>query len=221
MIAFGQASLRLIAAIVLVSMMPVGAALAQPSKSSSPGPSRGTPSSGVGPNAVQGFSKNRDKPVQIEAASLEVRDKEKRATFSGNVHVVQGDTTMRCKVLVVHYDGEVAGGMKAATPGPGGQQQISRLEAKGSVVVTQADQTATGDNGLFDMRSNTITLTGNVVVSQGKNVVRGERLVVDMTTGVSTVEAGASGGPVRMLIEQGAGAPGGVTTNPLKLPTSR
>ena len=154
------------------------------------------------PNAVQGFSKNRDKPVQIEAATLEVRDKDRMATFSGNVHVVQGDTTMRCKVLVVHYDSKTPGGMKSATPGPGGQQQISRLEAKGGVVVTQADQTATGDTGNFDMRTNTITLLGNVVVSQGGNVVRGERLVVDMTTGVSKVDAGASRGPVRMLIEQ-------------------
>lgn len=154
------------------------------------------------PNAVQGFSKNRDKPVQIEAATLEVRDKDRMATFSGNVHVVQGDTTMRCKVLVVHYDNKTPGGMKSATPGPGGQQQISRLEAKGGVVVTQADQTATGDTGNFDMRTNTITLLGNVVVSQGGNVVRGERLVVDMTTGVSKVDAGASRGPVRMLIEQ-------------------
>jgi len=154
------------------------------------------------PNAVQGFSKNRDKPVQIEAATLEVRDKDRVATFSGNVHVVQGDTTMRCKVLVVHYDNKTPGGMKSATPGPGGQQQISRLEAKGGVVVTQADQTATGDTGNFDMRTNTITLLGNVVVSQGGNVVRGERLVVDMTTGVSKVDAGASRGPVRMLIEQ-------------------
>ena len=154
------------------------------------------------PNAVQGFSKNRDKPVQIEAATLEVRDKDRVATFSGNVHVVQGDTTMRCKVLVVHYDNKTPGGMTSATPGPGGQQQISRLEAKGGVVVTQADQTATGDTGNFDMRTNTITLLGNVVVSQGGNVVRGERLVVDMTTGVSKVDAGASRGPVRMLIEQ-------------------
>ena len=144
------------------------------------------------PNAVQGFSKNRDKPVQIEAATLEVRDKDKMATFSGNVHVVQGDTTMRCKVLVVHYDTNTPGAMKSATPGAGGSQQISRLEAKGGVIVTQAEQTATGDTGLFDMKSNTITLLGNVVVSQGGNVVRGERLVVDMTTGVSKVDAGAT-----------------------------
>jgi lipopolysaccharide export system protein LptA len=161
---------------------------------------RGKP--GGVPNAVQGFSVNRDKPVQIEAAALEVRDKQKIATFTGNVQVVQGDTTMRCKVLVVHYDGEAQKGMTSATPGPGGSQQISRLVAKGGVVVTQADQTATGDTGLFDMKSNTITLTGNVVVSQGKNVVRGERLVVDMTSGVSKIDSGASKGPVRMLIEQ-------------------
>lgn len=154
------------------------------------------------PNAVQGFSKNRDQPVHIEAATLEVRDKERMATFSGNVLVVQGDTKLRCKVLVVHYDNNQPRAMKAANPGAGGSQQISRLEAKGGVVVTQQEQTATGDSGLFDMKANTITLLGNVTVSQGGNVVRGERLVVDMTTGVSTVDAGNSRGPVRMLIEQ-------------------
>src|ERR1700704_2115286 len=60
--------------------------------------------SGV-PNAMQGFSQNRDQPIQIEAASLEMRDKKKEATFSGNVKVVQGDTTMTARSLVVFYDG--------------------------------------------------------------------------------------------------------------------
>ena len=59
--------------------------------------------SGV-PNAMQGFSQNRDQPIQIEAASLEMRDKKKEATFAGNVKVVQGDTTMTSKTLVVFYD---------------------------------------------------------------------------------------------------------------------
>ena len=166
----------------------------------------------------QSLSKNRDKPVHIEAATLEVRDKDKQATFSGNVHVVQGDTTMRCKVLVVYYDNNSPGGMKSGTPGAGGASQISRLEAKGGVIVTQPEQTATGDTGLFDMKSNTITLLGNVVVSQGGNVVRGDRLEVDMTTGVSKVSTGDKG-PVRMLIEQNKD--GGTTQKSLKLPMSR
>jgi lipopolysaccharide export system protein LptA len=152
-------------------------------------------------NALQGFSVNRDQPVQIEAASLEVREKDKVATFSGNVHVIQGDTDLRSKTLVVYYeeDNPKAGAIKAAQPGPGGSSQIKRLEASGSVLVTQKDQTATGDKGVFDMRSNTITLTGNVVISQGQNVLRGDRLLVDRATGVSRME----GGRVQGIFQRG------------------
>src|SRR5471032_2313155 len=61
------------------------------------------PDKGV-PNAMQGFAQNRDQPIKIEASSLEMRDKKKEATFAGNVKVVQGDTTMTSKTLVVFYD---------------------------------------------------------------------------------------------------------------------
>ena len=47
------------------------------------------------PNALQGFSQNRDQPVKIQADSLVVRDKDKRAIFTGNVHVTQGDTELQ------------------------------------------------------------------------------------------------------------------------------
>lgn len=146
------------------------------------------------PNAVQGFSQNRDKPIHIDAASLEMRDKDKAATFSGNVKVVQGDTTMLCKTLVVFYDNTPAAGgskaaMKSSTPGPTGSSSIRRLEAKGGVTVTQKDQTVTGDRGVFDMRANTVTLLGNVLLTKEKNVLRGDRLIVDLTTGVSRVES--------------------------------
>ena len=147
------------------------------------------------PNALQGFSQNKDQPVKIEAASLEVRDKEKIATFSGSVIVTQGDTTMRCKTLTVHYDAESkSSGMKTAQPGPGGSSSIKKLEALGGVHVTQKEQTATGDKGLFDMKSNSITLSGNVLITQGQNVLRGERLVVDVATGAARVEGGRVSG---------------------------
>lgn len=152
--------------------------------------------SGV-PNALQGFQKNRGQPIQIDALSLEVRDKDKVATFSGNVKVVQGDTTMRAESLVVYYDQDKSDAgkepaMKTAQPGPGGNSSIRRLEAKGGVIVSQNDQTVTGKTGIFDMRANTITMTGGVVLTKDKNVLKGDRLVVDMTTGVSRVES--SGG---------------------------
>ena len=165
------------------------------------------------PNALQGFSQNRDQPVHIEAATLEVRDKDKVATFSGDVKVKQGDTSMRSKSLLVFYEqgGEEADKgktLQAATPGPGGQQKIKRLEARGGVVVTQKEQTATGDLGIFDMKTNTVTLTGNVIMTQGQNVLRGDRLMVDLTSGVSRVESGKSGtGRVQGLFQPGSAGP--------------
>src|SRR5262249_8004991 len=157
------------------------------------------------PNALQGFSQNRDQPVHIEAATLEVRDKQKEATFSGDVRVKQGDTGLRCKLLVVFYDQDDKGDgkktLQAAAPGPGGAQRIKRLEARGAVVVTQKEQTATGELGVFDMKSNTVTLTGNpVVMTQGQNILKGDKLVVDLTSGVSRVEAKSGQGRVQMLV---------------------
>jgi lipopolysaccharide export system protein LptA len=78
--------------------------------------------------------------------------------------------------------------MKAADPGPNGSRQISRIEAKGGVVVVQKDQHATGESALFNMRDNTVTLTGNVVVVKGQDVLRGQKLVVDLTSGVSKID---------------------------------
>ncbi len=143
------------------------------------------------PNAMQGFSQNRDKPIQIDAATLEMRDKDKAATFSGNVKVVQGDTTMRCKTLIVFYEtkGSTKPAIQSAAPGPGGSSAIRRLEAVGNVVVTQKDQTVTGERGIFDMKSNTVTMEGGVLLTKDKNVLRGDRLVVDMSTGISRVES--------------------------------
>jgi lipopolysaccharide export system protein LptA len=143
------------------------------------------------PNALQGFSQNRDQPVKIQAASLEVRDKEKIATFSGDVQVFQGDTELRCKSLNVFYDDEAAPkGAKTADAGPTDQRQIRRIEAKGGVTVNQKDQTASGDAATFNMRENTVTLVGNVVVTRGQDVLRGHRLVVDLTTGITKMDQG-------------------------------
>jgi lipopolysaccharide export system protein LptA len=161
------------------------------------------------PNAMQGFSQNRDQPIQIESATLEMRDKKKEATFAGNVKVVQGDTTMTSKTLVVFYESSAAAAtpgpnsapapnskstaksapIQSATPGPGGASSIKRLEAKGNVIVTQKDQVVTGDTAVFDTKTNLVTMLGGVVLTQGKNVLRGDRLLVDMTTGVSRVES--------------------------------
>ena len=186
---------RLLPAAVMAAVMPAlfAPAAAQPAQNT--------------PNALQGFSKNQGEPIKIESLSLEVRDKDKIATFIDNVKLVQGDTMLECKRLIVYYDEEGAPADKKGKPtaarstlpgtDPAGGQQIRKLEAKGGVVVTSKDQVATGDNGTYDMKSNTIVMTGNVTLTQGQNVVRGQKLFVNMTTGISTVEA--QGGKVDAL----------------------
>src|SRR6516164_6143754 len=187
------------------------------------------------PNAMQGFTQNRDQPIQIEAASLEMRDKKKEATFSGNVKVVQGDTTMTSKTLVVFYE---SGGsasaapaargstksapIQSATPGPGGSSSIKRLEAHGNVVVTQKDQVVTGETAVFDTKSNLVTMLGGVVLTQCKNVLKGDRLIVDMTTGVSRVESDSGKVQGLFINQQGCNgqAAGSAPQSPLPGPAS-
>ena len=199
--------LRSVPLAVLTLGLMLGTAHAAPKKAD---PAPAGPS-----NAMQGFSTNRDKPVHIEAARLEVRDKDKVATFTGNVVVIQGDTELKCRTLVVFYEqdpnAKSTTTVAPANAGPGGEQRIRKLEAKGNVVVTQNDQVATGESALFDMPSNTVTMFGKVVVTQGQNVLRGDRLVVDMTTGTSRVESGSSNGDGQGRV-QGLFIPGSATT---------
>jgi len=193
------------------------------------------PAPGPAPGLLQGQAS--DQPVQIEAKTLEVHDKTKTATFSGDVKVVQGDTTMHCQSLIVFYGQEIGigGDKQPATTGstaakpasgmPQGAQNIRRIEARGGVTVITKDQNASGELGVYDMQSKTITLSGNVVVSQGQNVIHGERVVVDTVTGNARVESAATAtaaaggaappGRVRALIQTGKGqngAPGNFMT---------
>jgi lipopolysaccharide export system protein LptA len=190
---FEQRRFALAASVIVAVLSTAHPAAAQPTANAAPGPFQGLMN-----------DQKKDQPVQIEAATLEVRDKEKKATFSGNVQVVQGDTTMKCQRLVVLYGQEIGiGGEKQAstapvttsksTPGmPQGAQNIRRIEAQGGVTVLTKDQNARGDLGIYDLQSKTITLSGHVTVSQGQNIISGERVVVDTVTGNARVESGSS-----------------------------
>lgn len=200
---------------ILLALL-IGAALA------SSAAAQGKPRDTGTPNAMQGFSKNKGQPVNIEAERLEVHDKDKTATFSGKVVVTQGDTTMRCKTLTVFYVGQ-PGKDDAAKPVAkstgGSEQKIKKLEARGDVVVNQNDQIATGDMAIFDMDTNMVTMTGGtsgVVLTQGQNVLRGTKLVVDMTTGYSRVEAGSgNNGRVQgLFVPSGGGQNGSLPGKP-------
>ena len=115
---------------------------------------------------------------------------------------------------------------KAAAGGTGGValgdqgNQISKIEARGDVIITSdQDQTTTSDWALYDVPAHQVTVGGNVVLTQGKNVLKGDRLVIDLTTGESRFEntgnAAAAGQRIRALFmpKQDAAAKGAKAGN--------
>jgi lipopolysaccharide export system protein LptA len=164
-------------------------------------------------NSFGGFSKNSGEPIDIESDVLVVHDAKKYATFKGNVKAVQGTTTIRSRELDVHYLGG-GGDSLTGTPAPVAAKaassqnpatQISKIMAKGSVVITsEEDQTTQSDWALYDVPAQTVTVGGNVVLMQGKNMLKGDRLVIDLKTGESRFEntdktVAGGGGRIRAL----------------------
>ncbi len=133
-------------------------------------------------DAFSGFSSQSTDLIQIEADTLEIRDGEKMAVYSGNVSVRQGDTQLKTASLRIFYTGKAT----SSTPG----SSVDKIEANGGVVISAKGQSATGDKAVFEMAREIITLTGNVVLSDKDNVLRGKRLVVNMRTKKAKMEGG-------------------------------
>jgi lipopolysaccharide export system protein LptA len=171
-----------------VAAKPAGGAAAKPAEKS---------------GMLAGFGSGSKEPIKIDSDKLDVYDKEGRAVFSGNVVAVQGESTIRCSVMVVFYEkNRGAGAPRTAAPAQG-DSAIKKLDCAGPVTVVSKDQVATGDNAVYDKAGNKIIMTGNVSLSQGPNVTRGERLVYDVEAGVATVET-APGGRVKALFVPGS-----------------
>lgn len=188
-------------------------------------------------SALGGLGGDSKEPIKIDADKLDVVDKENKAVFSGNVVAVQGETTVRCTVMTVLYEGRGGPGgtagrpatpaPAAATPAPaaagtGNDSSIKRILCKGPVTVVSKTQAATSDNAEFDRSRNLVIMTGNVALNDGPNVTRGQKLTYDTVTGVANVE----GGRVQGLFvpndanKADAGKPGAKPAQPAPKPTN-
>lgn len=142
-----------------------------------------------------GTKRDRLQPIEIEADNLEIQRDKQLAIFAGNVRAVQGTLRLQAQTLKVHY----LSGQNRASDG----QVIERIDAIGQVIFSSEAETAQGDEGVYDVVAGIITLTGEVVLTRGESIIRGRRLVLNLETGLSTIESGedraAGGGRVRGL----------------------
>jgi lipopolysaccharide export system protein LptA len=166
--------------------------------------------------AAQGFKSKPGAPLDVEAGRLDVNDTQKVAVFTGKVVAKQDTFTLNSDVLEAYYTGSAAladpAGPQTAS-GDAPPTELSRVKATTNVVMISTDgRKVTGDWAEFDAKTNKAIVGGEVVLTQGKSRVLGSRLIIDMTTGQSTIDtapantvaAPAGGG---WVTESGEGLP--------------
>jgi lipopolysaccharide export system protein LptA len=133
----------------------------------------------LGAQAIAGFNSNA--PVNYAADRIELQDRQNRVVLSGNVDIKQGDMNLRAARTTVAYTN--AGSLK-----------IQRIDATGGVSVDRGGETARGDVAVYDFNRRVITMAGNVALRRGSDTLNGGRLVIDLASGVSSVDGRAGGG---------------------------
>jgi lipopolysaccharide export system protein LptA len=158
-------------------------------------------------------------PIDISADQLELVDTDHTAIWKGAVEALQGRNRMHADQLKIFFEGDAAPGKPASGAAPGRNWgKVKRVEAEGHVFFVSPDQTARGDHGLYEMASDTITITGDVIIAQGQSVVHGDKLVIDTKTNHATMVSSARGrgapGRVRGIFYPKEATPQGAPTPP-------
>ena len=142
----------------------------------------------AGAQTIAGFNSNQ--PVNYAADRIELQDRQNRVVLSGNVVISQGDLRLTAGRTNVAYTDN-------------GALRIQRIDATGGVVVTRGNERASGSAGVYDFNRRVIVLSGGVALRRGSDTLNGGRLVIDLKSGLSSVDGagarpanGESGGRV-------------------------
>ena len=119
-------------------------------------------------------------PVKITSDRFEVDDARHLATFTGKVVVLRKDLTVWAPKVVVDYGDD----------GPG---SIKNFVASGGVRIKTPSQEATGDQAVYNPRTQLLRLTGNVMVVSESGTVGSPDLVVDLENNTSVFTSTKAG----------------------------
>ena len=128
--------------------------------------------------AIAGHNSNA--PVNYAADRIELQDRQNRVILSGNVVINQANLQVSAARTLVTYS-------------DAGSLSINRITATGGVVVSRGNERASGDTAIYDFNRRIITMAGNVRLRRGSDTLNGGRLVIDLRSGVSSVDGSAAG----------------------------
>lgn len=122
--------------------------------------------------------------IVVKADSLEIDNKKKIVTFSGNVDAKRDVFTMYCEKMDLHYVDRQSGASIEKT-----QFQVEKIVASGNVkIIRTGGGSATADKAIYYQAEDKVVLTGNPVVKQGKDSVEGSRITLYLKDNRSVVE---------------------------------
>lgn len=133
-----------------------------------------------------GFQPDTEAAIEITADALSLDQDTGRAEFSGNVDVTQGANKITAAFIAVTYD-EDSG-------------QIVLLEATGGVTFVTATDAAESETAVYDLRNDTLRMSGGVLLTQGASTIGADSMVVDLKTGAAQLD-----GRVRTTLVQQSG----------------
>ena len=125
-------------------------------------------------------SHNSNAPVSYAADRIELQDRQNRVVLAGNVQITQAGLNLNAARTIVNYSDT-------------GTLSIQRIMATGGVTVTRGNERASGDTAVYDFNRRVITMAGNVRRNRGGDTLNGGRLVIDLASGVSSIDGRSSG----------------------------
>ena len=103
--------------------------------------------------------------LRVRSSRMKFDYEQGELAYVGSVHVAQGSIRLQADELQIRFEPQRTGALRT-------------IRASGNVQIQQRNETATGDEAVYDPAAATLTLTGNVRLGSGPNSLQGERVVV-------------------------------------------
>jgi len=105
---------------------------------------------------------------------LEFWQRSKLAIARGNASATRQDRTIRANLLTVQFIEDKNGNLTA-----------KQIDAQGGVLITTASEVIVGNEGVYNVVEELVTLSGNVKITRGENQLNGSLAEVNLQSGVS------------------------------------
>ena len=131
------------------------------------------------------IGKDKPEPTVIKSKTLEVNDKLKLITFTGDVNAKKGDFVVNCQKMLVYYESSSSDEKTGDV-----ETKINKIIATGQVKINRGQGgMATAEKAVYYQQDEKMVLTGNPVVKQGKDFVEGDRITMFLKENRSVVES--------------------------------